>query len=480
MELSTRGLKLAGLDGSPVHVSSGEMEALASRIRGPLLGPGDEGWAEAISVWNGMVAKVPALVVQPLGAEDVAATVAFARERRLLLGVRCGGHHIAGLSVAEGGLTLDLSRMGGVRVDPEARLAHVGAGCRLGEVDRATQEHGLATVLGFVSDTGVAGLTLGGGLGYLTRRFGWTVDNLEEVQIVTADGEVRRASRDEHPDLFWAVRGGGGNFGVVTRFTFCLHPVGPTVLGGLVAWPFDRAAEVLPAYRELTGAAPRELSVWLVLMRAPPAPFVPPQWHGERVCSMAVCFSGDLDRADEVVAPIRAVGDPVLDVLGERPYVEVQSYLNATEPRGMHYYWKTGWVAELTDGLLDTTRELFATCPIPGADLGFLHLGGALNERPADDGAIGNRDTRYAIGIKGMWAPDDPGAAEYRAWVREAGKRIAPFSTGASYINFQTSDEGDDRIRATYASNLDRLVEVKGRWDPENLFRMNRNIRPEG
>jgi len=479
MDMTTKGYRMAGLDGGQVSLTSGQLESLASSIEGALLGPGDPGWDDAVTIWNGMVAKKPALVVQPRSVGDVSAAVTFAREHGLLLGVKGGGHNIAGTSMAEGGLTLDMSRIRDVDVDPDARLAHVGAGCLLQDVDRATQAHGLATVLGFVSETGVAGLTLGGGLGYLTRRFGWTADNLEEVEIVTADGQVRIANRGENPDLFWALRGGGGNFGVVTRFTYRLHRVGPMVHGGLIAWPFDRADEILPAYRAITTTAPRELSVWLIAMRAPPAPFVPEEWHGRRIYAMAVCYSGDPARTDEVMAPIRDVGDPIVDLLRQQPYVEVQSYLDAAEPKGMHYYWKTEFAAELSDELLAATRELFSECPVPGAELGFLHLGGALNERPEDDGAVGNRDARYAIGANGMWEPGDPGEAAYPEWIRHAWERIRSFSTGGNYINFQTADEGEDRIRATYGSNYERLVEIKKRYDPGNLFRVNRNIRQE-
>ena len=378
----------------------------------------------------------------------------------------------------EGGLTLDLSGLRQVAVDPEARLAHVGPGCRLGDVDRATQAHGLATPLGFLSQVGVAGLTLGGGLGYLTRRFGWTADNLAEAEVVCADGRVRTASRERHPDLFWALRGGGGNFGVVTRFSFRVHPVGPQVVGGLIAWPFERAAEVMAAYRALTGTAPRELAAWLILLNAPPAPFVAPEWHGRRVCAFAICHSGDPAAAERDLAPVRALGEPVFDLLGPMPYTEVQSYLDDTEPTGHHFYWKTEFLAGLEDGLLEGMRELFATCPIPGGELGLLHLGGALNEWPAADGAVGNRDARFVLGVKGMWAPGDPDAGRYTCWVRDAWARLRPWSTGATYVNFQTAEEGDDRVRASYGANYERLVEVKRRYDPENLFRTNRNIRP--
>ena len=333
-------------------------------------------------------------------------------------------------------------------------------------------------MLGFVSETGVAGLTLGGGLGYLTRRFGWGVDNLEEVELVTADGEIRVANRREHPDLFWAVRGGGGNFGVVTRFSFRLHEVGPIVYGGLVAWPFERADEILAAYRRITADAPRELAVWLVLLHVPPMPFVPPEFHGRKSCTMVVCYSGDLERADEALAPIRALGDPAVELLQAWPYAQQQSFLDDSEPKGAHYYWKTENVAELSDGLLEAVRDVFAECSIPDAQVGFLHLAGALNEREEDDGAVGNRDARYACGVNGMWHPDEPNADSYRQWVRDGWARIRPFSTGRTYINFQTTEEGTERVRESYGANFDRLVEIKSKYDPDNLFRVNRNISP--
>jgi FAD/FMN-containing dehydrogenase len=431
-------------------------------------------------VWNGMVAKVPALVLQPASARDVAAAVRFARVHRLLLSIKGGGHNIGGTSIAEHGLTLDMSGMRDITVMPEARLAQVGPGCLLKDVDRATQEYGLATVLGFISEVGVAGLTLGGGLGYLTRRFGWTVDNLREVEVVTADGEIRIANRQENADLFWAIRGAGANLGVVTRFTFHLHEVGPTVYGGLIAWPFDRADEVIEVYRRVTTEGPRELAVWLLLINAPPEPFVPHEWHGKKICAMTVCYTGDLAGIEKMLAPIRAIGDPIVDLLAEQPYTQVQSYLDEAEPKGLHYYWKTDYAAELGDELLELTKELFANCPIPGIDLGFLHIGGAINEHDEDDGAVGNRNARYMIGANAMWEPDEPKADSFRQWIRDAWQRLHPFSTGRTYINFQTADESEDRIRATYGSNFERLVEVKKKYDPDNLFRSNRNISPGG
>ncbi len=469
---------IATRSGPAVSLSEETIDGFGQRVRGPLLFPSDREFEAATRIWNGLITHVPALVVQPTGTADVVEAVNFAREHDLSLSVRGGGHNIAGTALADGGLTVDMSRLRGVVVDPEARTATVQAGCLLGDVDRETQLHGLATPLGFVSETGVAGLTLGGGFGYLTRRFGWAVDNLLEVEIVTADGRVRRASREENADLFWAIRGGGGNFGVVTSFTFRLHEVGPTVYGGLIAWSGERVDEILESYRELTASSPRELTAFMIMRRAPPAPFVPDEWHGKRICAMAICYSGDLDDTEEVLAPILSLGDPVVDLLSDQPYTQLQSYLDATQPKGNHYYWKTEFAAELRDELLATMRDLAAENPIPSGQLLFAHIGGALNERDADDGAVGNREARFAYGAAGMWEPDDPDGERYREWVREAWQQFRPFSTGGNYVNFQTADEDESRVRATYGDNFDRLAAVKREFDPENLFRANRNIRP--
>ncbi|HEU0337614.1 MAG TPA: FAD-binding oxidoreductase [Gaiellaceae bacterium] len=451
---------------------------LHRRVRGSLLRPGERGFADATSLWNGMLRRTPALVVQPADTADVLAAVDFARAHELAVSVRGGGHNIAGTGVVDGGLTIDMSRLRGVVVDPDARTATVQPGCLLGDVDRATQRFGLATPLGFVSEVGVAGLTLGGGLGYLTRRFGWTVDNLLEAEIVTADGLVRRAGRDDDAELFWGIRGAGANLGVVTSFTFQLHEVGPMVHGGLVAWPFDRARELLEAYRAITSEAPRELAVWLVLLHAPPAPFVPAEWHGRKVCAMAVCFSGERGAADAALAPLRALGRPVIDLLSELPYVEMQSFLDETEPKGIPHYWKTEYLAELGDGLLAALHEIASENELPEGELGVLHLGGALNERAEDDGAVGNREARYAVGVKAMWGNDAPDAERFPAWVRQGWERVRPFSTGRTYVNFQTEDEGDARVRETYGANYERLVRLKEAVDPANMFRSNRNVPP--
>ncbi|NEE03575.1 FAD-binding oxidoreductase [Phytoactinopolyspora halotolerans] len=455
-------------------MSSSELERLSSAIDGSVLRRGDESWDDAVLIWNAWVSKTPALVVQPTSARDVAATIRFAADHGLLISVKGGGHNIAGTALADNGLTLDMSRMREVTVDPAARLAHVGAGCLLRDVDRATQQHGLATVLGFISETGVAGLTLGGGFGYLTRRFGWAADNLEEVEIVTAGGTVRTASRAENPDLFWAVRGGGGNYGVVTRFSFRLHQVGPTVTGGLAVWSADRADEVLATYRELTASAPRELTAVAIIRLAPPAPFVPEQWHFQPVAGLLVCHSGPTTEAD--LAPIRALGDPIFDLIGEKPYVAQQSMLDDMEPKGLNQYWKAEFLPTLPSEYLTTFRDAALNVASPLSFSVIFHLEGALNEHD-DGGAVGNRDARFISGFSGVWPPNADGDGIVAA-VRDGWERIRPFSTGGNYVNFQLAEDDLTRTVAAYRDNCRRLQQVKTQYDPGNLFRANRNIRP--
>jgi FAD/FMN-containing dehydrogenase len=471
-----RTIDIAGLDGGLVRLTEDHLNELRSQVECPLLRAGDPAWDDAVRVWNGMVTKAPALVVQPTSAAEVALAVGFAREHGLLLSVKGGGHNMAGTSIAERGVTLDMSRIREVTVEVDARLARVGPGCLLRDVDGATQAHGLATPLGsFDSGVGVAGLTLGGGLGFLTRRFGWTADNLEEVEIVTADGATRTASRTENTDLFWALRGGGGNFGVVTRFTFRLHAVGPTVTGGLVVWSADRVDDVLATYRELTESAPRELTALVAVRLAPPAPFVPAEWHGKPIVGLNVCHSGADVETD--LAPIRDLGDPIIHLVTEKPYTDQQSMTDGMEPKGNHHYWKTEYLDDLSTEFLDTFRDSALKVTSPLSDSIIIHLAGALNERPEDDGAVGNRDARYMVAFAGQWPADAP-RDRHVAWVREAWESVRPFSTGGNYLNFQTADEDAERVRATYGTNFDRLVEVKEKYDSDNLFRVNRNIAP--
>ncbi|MGH8992227.1 MAG: FAD-binding oxidoreductase [Acidimicrobiia bacterium] len=469
---------LRALDGELVKVSGRALENLAANLTGPVLRPSDAGFDDAVRIWNGAVTKRPALVVQPVSAGDVREVVRFTAAHGIELSIKGGGHNIAGTSLSDVGLTLDMARLRRVEVDSERRLAHVGAGCLLQHVDRATQEHGLATALGFVSETGVAGLTLGGGMGYLTRRFGWTVDNLAEVEIVTADGSVRRAAADDHDDLFWALRGGGGNFGVVTRFTFRLHEVGPLITGGLVVWEAEQAGDVLARYREVGEGAPRELTLAVTMRLAPPAPFIPERWHGRPVIGILACHTGDPAQAEKDLAPIRALGKPITDVIGPKNYVEQQSMLDAAQPKGMHYYWKSEFVPGLSDELFATYNQQFHELQAPANQIVLFQVDGALSEHPEDDGSVGNRDAAFACVIQAMWAPDSAARDSNRQWVRDAWTALKRYSTGGNYVNFQTADESDDRTVESYRGNYERLARVKALYDPGNLFRVNRNIKP--
>ncbi len=470
-------VQLTGLTGSARSLDSERLERFAADLDGVLARPGDDAYAEATSIWNAMSARRPAAVVRAGSTEDVVRTVHFARDNEVELSIRGGGHNIAGLSLSDGGCTLDMSQLRSVQVDPEAKLARVAAGCTLGDVDRATQEHGLVATLGFVSATGVAGLTLGGGFGYLTRRFGWTVDDLDEVEIVTADGTVRRASRTENDDLFWALCGGGGNFGVVTEFVFRLHEVGPQVTGGLIAWPASRAKEALDTFRQITESAPRELTLVAIRRNAPPAPWVPPELQGTPIVIVVACHSGTSDEAETDLAPLRALGNPIADLIMVKDYAVQQTLLDATMPKGNHYYWKSEFLGALSDGLIETYHAQLVDLKAPANQIVLFQLSGALNEHPEDDGAMGNRDAAFACVIQSMWTPDSPAAEANKLWVRNAWSALKRFSTGGNYVNFQTDDEPEDRTAESYRGNLGRLREVKAKYDPTNLFRVNRNIR---
>ena len=470
-------MHFTGRAGEPVAVAESTITAVASELDGTLLRPDDEGYAESVSLWNAMVAKRPAMVIRAGSTGDVVRAVTFAREEGLELSIKGGGHNIAGLSLSEGGVTLDLSGLRSVDVDADRGRARVAPGCTLGDVDRATQAHGLATTLGFVSLTGVAGLTLGGGFGYLTRRFGWTVDDLEEVEIVTADGTIRRASRTENDDLFWAIRGGGGNFGVVTEFVFRLHRVGPQVTAGVIAWPAAEADRVLETFRDVTDHGPRELTLAVVRRNAPPAPWLPETAHGTPVIMMVACHSGDLAAAAADLEPITSLGSPLANLIQVKDYAVQQTLLDATMPKGNHYYWKSEFVPGLSDGLIEAYEAQFVELKAPANQVTLFHLAGALNEHPEDDGAVGNREAAFACVSQAMWMPDSPAGDANREWVRNAWQAMKPFSTGGNYVNFQTADEPDDRTRDAYRSNFDRLQAAKARYDPQNVFRINRNIR---
>ena len=448
---------------------------LERHIRGPLFQPGDPEFDDARSVWNAMIDRRPALILRCTGVEDVVAGINAARVHGLPLSIKGGGHNIAGLAVCEGGLMLDMSQLRGVHVDPARRVARAEPGCLLGDVDRETQGHGLAAVLGFVSATGCAGLTLGGGFGYLTRRFGWTSDNLASIELVTADGRVVRASEDQNRELFWGLCGGGGNFGVATSFEYKLHPVGPEIVAGAVAWRGEEAGSVLELYRSIVTEAPRELSCVASLRLAPPAPWIAKEVHGKPIVALFVCYTGRLEDADRLLAPIKGFGSPVGDILQRRTYVAQQSLLDATQPKGRRYYWKSEYLRSYEPALFTRAIEHASRILSPHSAILIFPIDGALNALPEDHSAVGNRDAVAVLNIAASWeqAADDQPNIE---WARNAWRDLRQFSTGGTYINFLTEEEGDDRTRAAYRTNYPRLAQLKTTWDPGNLFHTNKNL----
>jgi FAD/FMN-containing dehydrogenase len=371
---------------------------------------------------------------------------------------------------------IDLSPMRSVRVDQATRTARVGPGATLGDVDRTTQGYGLATPLGVNSTTGIAGLTLGGGYGWLSRRLGLTIDHLLSAEVVTAEGEIVRASASENPDLFWAIRGGGGNFGIVTAFEFQLHPVGPEVLSGLVVHPLAGAREVLRFYRDFLPTTPEAFSCWFVLRQAPPLPFLAPEWHGQPILALAMCWSGDLAEGERVTAPLRGFGQPLADVVAPNPYADWQTALDPLLVPGFRNYWKSHDFRQLSDGLIDVLLAYAGRIPDPHSEIAFGQLGGAISRVPDDATAYGHREAEFMMNVHGRWTEPDRDEACI-GWARELFRAAAPFATGGVYVNFLTGEE-EDRVRAAYGPNYERLVEIKNRYDPTNLFRMNQNIRP--
>ncbi len=456
---------------------SKQAERLQQALRGPVLTPGGAGYDEARRLWNGMIDRRPALVARCLGTADVVACVRFAREQDMAFTIRAGGHNIAGLAAADDALMIDLSQARGAWVDAGRATVNVQAGATLGDVDRETQLHALAAVLGFVSNTGAAGLTLGGGFGYLTRKHGWTCDNVASMDVVTANGDLVHASHSENTDLFWGLRGGGGNFGVVTNIEYRLYPVGPQITGGLIAWSAEEAGEVLEAYRALVASAPPELTCAAVMRKAPPAPWLPQPMHGEPIVAVVVCHTGTAAQAEKDLAALRSCGTPVGDVVQPRPYVSQQSILDATQPNGRRYYWKSEYLAGLDADVLAAYRSHAARIDSPHSAVILFPVDGALNALPADHSPMGNRDAKVVLNISASWESAEEDAAHI-GWARTAWRDLSRFSTGGTYVNFLTEEEGDERIRAAYGANYDRLVEVKNRWDPDNVFRMNKNIAP--
>jgi FAD/FMN-containing dehydrogenase len=451
-------------------------DELGESLRGELLLPTSPGYDTARSIWNGAIDRHPAGIARCTGVADVVAAVRFAGARDLVVAVRSGGHGVGGHALCDDGLVIDLSPVKGIRVDPATRSARAEAGVLWGELDRETQHFGLATVGGIVTHTGIAGLTLGGGIGWLTRKHGATVDNLLSADVVTAEGEFVTASEEENSDLFWAIRGGGGNFGIVTSFVYRLHPVGPTVLAGPVFHALEDAPEVLRFYREFIAAAPDELTTIFDLSVAPPVPFLPERVHGKPILMMGACYAGSPDEGAEVVSPLKQFGRPIVDLLEPKPYTGLQSMFDPLVPHGWHRYWKSVELPPLTDDAIDTLVEKASAFTSPKSYCIVFQLGGALARVGEDATAFSQRGAAHNVNINAVWTEDDTDAERHIAWAQDFFDAMQPHAGGRVYLNF-LGEEGGNRVRQAYgARNYERLVELKRVFDPSNFFRLNQNI----
>ena len=463
-------------EGSTIDLGNDVIKRLGASQLDRVLLPGAPGYDEARTIWNAMIDRRPGLIIRCGSSADVVEGVRLAREHDLILAVRGGGHNIAGNAVNDGGLMLDLSPMKSIQVDQGKRTARVGPGATLAEFDREAQAFGLATPVGVNSTTGIAGLTLGGGFGWLSRRLGLTIDNLLSAEVVLASGEVVQTSATQNPDLFWAIRGGGGNFGIVTSFEFQLHQIGPEVLSGLIVHPLAAAKDVLRFYREFLPTTPEEFACWFVMRKAPPLPFLAPEWHGKEILALAVCYSGPIAEGEKIAAPLRKFGKPVADVIAPNPFTAWQAILDPLLTPGLRNYWKSHYFKEVSDGLIDVLIEYAGKIPDPNTEIAFAQLGGAISRVPADATAYAARDAQFTINVHGRWQ-DAAKDAECIAWARDLFRAAAPFASSGAYVNFLTQEEGD-RVSAAYGRNYDRLVKLKNTYDPRNLFRLNQNIQP--
>jgi FAD/FMN-containing dehydrogenase len=449
-------------------------------FRGELIATEHADYDDARAVWNGTVDRRPRLIARCTGTADVSAAVRFARDRDLEIAVRGGGHNVAGTALCDDGIVVDLSPMRAVTVDPDPgkRKAHVQGGALWGDVDHETQAHGLATTGGIVGHTGVGGLSLGGGLGWLMRKHGLTVDNLVEAEVVTAEGDIIRASSDEHPDLFWALRGGGGNFGVVTSFRFALHPVGPTVIAGPVVWAADDTTDVLRFYRDFAADAPDELGTVVRLGTIPPLPVISDELHFRPAIAVGCCYAGPVDDGERTVRALRRFGSPLVDLVGPTLYVDHQSSIDDTVPHGWHYYWKATGLTGLSDEVIDVVAEHAHRASSPRSYTAVFHMGGAVARVPRDATAYANRDVAHNLVVDAAWLPDEDatvGESE-TTWAREFLEALEPHRAGV-YVNFLDADDGTGRVREAYGDDTyRRLAEIKAQYDPENVFHNNKNI----
>ena len=458
-----------------VSLEETAIQEFAARLRGSLLRPSDAGYEQARQVYNGMIDKHPALIARCVDVADVIAAVNFAREHELTLAVRGGGHSGPGLGTCDDGLVIDLAGMKGIRVDPSARTVRAEGGCTWGEVDHATHAFGLAAPSGFISSTGVGGLTLGGGIGYLSRTLGLTLDNLLSVDLVLADGNFVTASAEEQTDLFWAVRGGGGNFGVVTSFLFQLHPIS-TVYGGPMLWPLEQAAEVMKFWRDFILTAPEEINGWFAFLTVPPAPPFPEHLHLQKMCAIVWCSTASTERAEELLKPIRAFRTPAVDFAGPIPWPVLQSLFDALYPAGLQWYWKADFFKELSDTAIDVHMKYGSQLPTMHSGMHLYPINGAAHRPSTNETAFSYRDANFAEVIVGV-DPDPANNERMIAWARDYWTALHSYSAGGGYINMMM-DEGTDNVKAAYRDNYTRLAQIKATYDPSNLFHVNQNIKP--
>jgi FAD/FMN-containing dehydrogenase len=472
------GIRITTLSDEEAFLSEDVIQNLKGLIQGDVLLPSHDDYDQARKIWNGMIDKRPAFIVRCTGPADVIDAVKFARAHDLLVSVRGGGHNVAGKSLCDDGMVIDLSKMKGIRVDPNSGTARAQAGVTLGELDRETQVFGLAVPSGIVTTTGIAGLTLGGGFGWLSRKYGLSCDNLISVDIVTAEGEFLTASKTENEDLFWGLRGGGGNFGIVTSFEYKLQPVGPMVLGGMLLHPMEDALKFLRFYRDFIADAPDELAAAPILRLAPPAPFLPKEVHGKPVVGVIVLHAGSIEEAESLIAPLRQYGTPLIDGISPKPFRVLQSLLDASARPGLNYYVKSEFLPALSDDVIDTIVDHASRITSPQSVIAGFHLGGAVSRVDEDATAYSHRDAAYSLIINCAWIDPDE-SEKHIQWTRAFWEALQPFSSGGAYVNFQSRDEGEDRVKATYGTaKFERLSALKQKYDPLNFFRLNQNIKP--
>jgi len=469
---------IMSLSGEAINLSDNDISLFKKNFSGQILTKEDKDYNEVRSIWNGMINKHPALIARCQNSKDVSLAVKFARNHNLLTSIRGGGHNVAGNSVSEGGLMIDLSLMNKVTVDEKKKTAKVGPGCTLSNADESTQKYGMVVPAGIVTSTGVAGLTLGGGFGWLSRKWGLTCDHLISTEIVTAEGEIINVNSEHNPDLFWGIKGGGGNFGIVTSFEFNLRELGPEITGGLILYKIEDTEKVLSFYHDYISSAPREVTTVLVYRYCPPAPFIKEEFHGTPVFGIGALYAGKADKGMEVLKPLKQFGSPIGDVIAPKPFVTHQAMLDAGQPKGASYYWKSEYTKEIPLSLSDKFVEQTLNMSSKDSIIAAFQLGGAIKDIGEEDTAYSFRNAGYALNINTQWQ-NGKDTEKHIDWARKTQQYSEPFSMGSGYINFASADETQERVTATYGEKkFKKLVDLKRKYDPDNFFRLNQNIKP--